>query len=119
MSQDQVREERAFEGLVVDALRRVDQEDLCIDDVREPNEEELAALDLLGADFIDRLVSGKLEPKPAEPEVEGRELAMAGEGSSWELFRCDGVDDAVNEELRKADEEIIKRKKGKKDGEAS
>jgi hypothetical protein len=44
---------------------------------------------------------------------------MAGEGSSWELFRCDGVDDNVNEALKKTDEEIIKRKKGKKNGEAS
>lgn len=119
MSQEQAREEKAFEGLVVDALRRVDRDDLCIDDVREPNEEELAALDLLGPDFIDRLVSGKLEAKTAEPGEEGGELAMAGEGSSWELFRCDGVDDAVNEELKKADEEIIKRKKDKKDGETS
>lgn len=118
MSQEQTREDKAFEGLVVDALRRVDKED-CIDDVREPNKKELAALDLLGADFIDRLVSGKLAAKPAEAERESGELAMAGEGSSWELFRCDGVDDAVNEELRKADEEIIKRKKGKKDGETS
>jgi len=118
MSQEQAREERAFEGLVVDALRRVDKEDICID-IREPDEEELAALELLGADFIDRLVSGKLEPKAVEPEEEGGELAMAGEGSSWELFRCDGVDDAVNEELKKADEEIIKRKKGKQDGETS
>jgi hypothetical protein len=66
MSQDQAREDKAFEGLVVDALRRVDKEDLCIDDVREPNREELAALDLMGPDFIDRLVSGKLEPKVTE-----------------------------------------------------
>jgi hypothetical protein len=119
MSQEQAREERAFEALVVEASRRIDEAEVCIDNIREPHETELAALRLLGTDFINRLVSGTLEQKPAEPEVEDRELAMAGEGGSWELFRCDGVDDVVNEELRKADEEIIKRKKGKKDGEAS
>ena len=58
MSQGEQREEKAFEALIVDALRRVDREDLCIDDIREPNETELAALELLGEDFVDRLVSG-------------------------------------------------------------
>jgi hypothetical protein len=69
MSQGQPREERAFEGLVVDASRRVDHEDFCIDDIREPNETELAALSLLGEDFVDRLISGKVDLVEDDCEV--------------------------------------------------
>jgi hypothetical protein len=60
MNQKQLRKERAFEGLVVDVSRRVDCEDFGLDDIREPNETELAALNLLADDFIDRLVTGKV-----------------------------------------------------------
>lgn len=120
MSQDQAREERAFEALVVEVLRKVDREDLCIDDVREPNETELAALELLGDDFVERLVSGKLETEEtAEADEPDEELAMAGDVVGGVLFRCDDVDDAVEEQLEKADDEIIKRKKREQNGEAS
>lgn len=119
MSQDQAREERAFEALVVEVLRKFDREDLCIDDVREPNETELAALELLGSDFIDRLVSGKLENDESEEDVSEGELAMAGGVAGESLFRCDNVDESVNEQLDEADQEIINRKKREQNGETS
>jgi hypothetical protein len=120
MSQDQAREERAFEALVVEALQRVDREDLCIEGVREPNETELEALELLGDDFVDRLVSGKLEKEEvADDDEPADELAMAGDAVGGFLFRCEGVDESVKEELEKADQEIIKRKKREQNGEAS
>ena len=118
MSQDKAREERAFEALVVEASRRIDKEDLCIDHIREPNATELAALELLGDDFVDRLVNGQLEEEQEADEF-GGELAMAGETAGGVLFRCDGVDDSVEEQLEKADKEIIQRKKREQHGETS
>lgn len=117
MSQDQAREERAFEALVVGASRRIDKEDLCLDNIREANETELAALKLLGEDFVDRLVSGQLEVRPEEPLA--GELAMAGEAAGGALYRCEGVDESTEEKLEQADEDIIKRKKREQNGEAS
>jgi hypothetical protein len=87
--------------------------------VREPNETELAALELLGNDFIDRLVSGKLENETAAEDEPDGELAMAGGVAGESLFRCDNVDESVNEQLDEADQEIIKRKKREQNGETS
>jgi len=120
MNQRDEREERAFEGLVVDALRKGEQEEICIEGIREPNETELAALRLLGDDFIERLVSGKLSATGAAavpPCVAGPAVPLAEHGLV--LYRSEGVDAKTQEELDKADREVIERKKRERDGEAT
>ena len=127
MNQGESKEERAFEALIVDALRKGEQQDVCIDRIREPNEIEIrepneierAALKLVGEDFIDRVVSGEDARQSPIDDCARDEPAMAGDGVTGGLFRCDGVDEQVQRELDKVDSEIIERKKRERDGKAS
>ena len=56
------REEHAADALLVSLLRRVDKDDDYIDPKHLPQltDEERAAVDALGTDFVDRLLSAKL-----------------------------------------------------------
>ena len=117
MNSNQLREEQAFEGLFVQTLRKVEGENLDIDAIRCPTEKEKSALRRVGADFINRLVDGE-SVSFEEKEDEGLALSCGGVGGA--LFRTEDVDDELADELDKADQEIIERKKREQqDGETS
>lgn len=116
MSERLDKEERAFEGFVVDALRKIEKEEICIDNVRELNETEEEALRLLGDDFIDRLLSDRLVSQNQGAAHVAKDSMPAVDLA---LFRSDGVDEETQRKLDEADREIIERKKRERDGEAS
>lgn len=64
------REERAADALLVSLLRRVDKDDDYIDPKHLPQltDDERAAVDALGADFVDRLLAGE-RPLASKPEA--------------------------------------------------
>src|SRR5947208_10595611 len=92
------REERAADALLVSLLRRVDKDDDYIDPKHLPQltEEELAAVDALGADFVDRLLAG--ERPLAAPTNDGPDesnVALAGSGADTSFNRAEFVDDVT------------------------
>ncbi|HLJ97733.1 MAG TPA: hypothetical protein VKU02_31520 [Gemmataceae bacterium] len=111
------REERALDALLVSILRRVDKDD----DITEPDklpqltDEEKAAMNALGTDFIDRILAGERpippreEPKKDDPD-ESEEAALAGSGADCSLNRAEEVDDETTEELERREREILERK---------
>lgn len=106
---ENTREERAFEALFVSSMRRVDNEDVDIDRIRESSEKEKAALDLLGPDFIDEVIAGKRPAldRPESDENCDRELALAGESVGGELFRAGDIDEDTARELDEKDRGMI------------
>lgn len=111
MNTERSREERAFEALILSAVRRLDDEDIDIERLPDPSEKEERALQRLGPDFMDELLAGrrgKLE-RP-ETDCEEGELALAGESCGGELHRAVEVDEATAKELEEKDREIIERK---------
>ena len=82
MGSKREREERAADALLVSLLRRVDKDDDYIDPEHSPEltDEERAALDALGSDFVDRLLAGE-RPHTVDPvQIEKSEVALAGVG---------------------------------------
>src|SRR5262245_13536465 len=83
------REERALDALLVSILRRVDKDDDIVEPEKLPQltEEEKAAMNALGPNFIDRILAGERpvppKPKPDRPnESEGIALAGCGADTS-------------------------------------
>jgi hypothetical protein len=111
------REERAADALLVSLLRRVDKDDDYIDPKHLPQltDEERAAVDALGADFVDRLLAGErplaAKPHPEENCPNESEAALAGCGPDTSFNRAEVVDDVTTEELEKQEREVIERKK--------
>jgi predicted ABC-class ATPase len=111
------REERALDALLVSILRRVDKDD----DIVEPDmlpqltDEEKAAMNALGTDFIDRILAGKRpitprdDPKKDGPD-DGEEAALAGSGADCSLNRAEEIDDETTKELQRREREILERK---------
>src|SRR5215208_563972 len=107
------REERAADALLVSLLRRVDKDDDYIDPKHLPQltEEDRAAVDALGADFVDRLLAGE-RPAQTQPDSEDdcpneAELALAGCGDDTGFNRAEVVDDVTAAELEEQERKII------------
>src|SRR5690349_9147197 len=111
------REERAVDALLVSLLRRVDKDDDYIDPKHLPQltDEERAAVDALGVDFIDRLLAGErplaAKPTPTVGGPDESEIALAGSGADTSFNRAEVVDDVTTEELDEREREIIERKR--------
>jgi len=111
------REERALDALLVSVLRRVEKDDEIIETDKLPQltEEEKAAMNNLGTDFLERILAGerpiKRRAKPTKdcPD-ESEELALAGSGTDACLNRAEEVDDETTEELERREREILERK---------
>src|SRR3954452_13656522 len=77
------REERAVDALLVSILRRVDKDDDIVEPEKLPQltEEEKAAMNNLGPDFLDRILAGE-RPVPRKPKQdrpnESEDVALAG-----------------------------------------
>ncbi len=111
------REERAADALLVSLLRRVDKDDDLIEAKHLPKltDEERAAIDALGPDFVDRLLAGErpltTEPEPDSDRPNGSEVALAGCGPDTSFNRAEVVDDATTQELAEREREVTERKK--------
>jgi len=109
-------EERAEDALLVSLLRRVDKDDDYIDPKHLPQltDEDRAALDALGSDFVDRLLAGErpltVDPDPNENRPDENEVALAGSGADCSFNRAEEVDDATATELEEREREIIERR---------
>lgn len=115
MSQEPTREEKAFEGLIVQSLVQAEREECCLEGIREPNEKEQAALRMVKSGFLKRLFRGDVASSKDEG-LDDEEVACVGDAGSQALYRCEGVDDKVEAELDKADREIIERRRKKLNG---
>jgi len=117
------REERALDALLVSTLRRVEKDDDLIESDKLPQltDEEKAAMNALGPDFIDRILAGERpvqpreEPKTGGPD-KGGDLALAGSGADCSLNRAEEVDDETSEELERREREILERKSRERKG---
>ena len=111
------REERALDALLVSILRRVDKDDDIVEPDKLPQltDEEKAAMNALGTDFIDRILAGerpilpRVDPKKDDPD-DGEEAALAGSRADCSLNRAEEVDDETTEELKRREREILERK---------
>jgi hypothetical protein len=111
------REERALDALLVSILRKIDKDDEIVEQDKLPQltEEERAAMNTLGDDFIDRILAGerpikrKERGKKDDPD-ESEEAALAGSGADRGLNRAEEVDDETTEELERREREILERK---------
>lgn len=111
------REERAADALLVSLLRQVDKDDDYIDPKNLPQltDEDKAALDGLGDDFIERLLAGerpltvKGEPNKDRPDG-SEELALTGSGADCSFNRAEEVNDETTEELERREREILERR---------
>lgn len=111
------REERALDALLVSVLRRVEKDDEVIETDKLPQltEEEKAAMNTLGADFLERILAGKRPIQRRDKPIkdcpdESEELALAGSGADACLNRAEEVDDETTEELERKEREILERK---------
>lgn len=97
------REKRAIDALIVSQLRACDETD--INHLPELTDEEREALDSLGPDFVDKLLTGDIEPT----EHASEELELAGAGEAFGMNRAKDVDEETKEELDQKRQEIIDR----------
>jgi hypothetical protein len=111
------QEERALDALLVSLLRKVDKDDQVVDPKMLPEltEEEKAAMNRLGDDFIDRILAGEQpvtrDDKPKDDNADcGEEAALAGSGADCSLNRAEEVDDETTKELEQREREILERK---------
>jgi hypothetical protein len=115
---DREREERALDALLISALRREEAE-VDIDPSRLPKltDEERAAMESLGDDFIDRILAtdatdcsdeSPIDCEDEDCEEEGN-LALAGSGPGWGLNRAEVIDALTAEELAEKKKEILER----------
>jgi hypothetical protein len=111
------REERALDALLVSILRRVDKDDDIVEPDRLPQltDEEKAAMNQLGTDFIDRILAGERPVAPREAPktddpADDHEAALAGSGVDCGMNRAEEVDDETTEELDRREREILERK---------
>lgn len=110
------KEERAADALLISALRQVNTNEDRIDPKCLPalTDEERAAMNALGSDFVQRLLAGErpLSPRvdPSRVEDEQPESSLAGCGMGNSLDRSKNVNDATSEELQRQEREITERK---------
>ena len=115
------QEERALDALLVSLLRKVDKDDDVIDPKMLPEltEEEKAAMNKLGDEFIDRILAGEVpiirRETPENDDDCGEDAALAGTDADYAMNRAEEVDDDTAEELKLREQEILERKK-KRDG---
>jgi hypothetical protein len=111
------REERALDALLVSILRKVDKDD----DITEPDklpqlsDEEKAAMNALGTDFIERILAGERPVLPREQPKkddhdDNEEAALAGSGADCSLNRAEEVNDETTAELDRREREVLERK---------
>jgi hypothetical protein len=117
------REERALDALLVSILRRVDKDDDIVEPDKLPQltDEEKAALNALGNDFVDRILSGERPLPPRGPTDAGDSEdsdsgALANSGADCSLNRAEEVDDETTEELERREREILERKARERNG---
>jgi hypothetical protein len=115
MSQEPTREEKAFEGLIVQTLVQAEKEEYCLEGIREPNEKERSALRMVKSGFLKRLFRGDVASSKGEA-LDHEDVACVGDAGGQALYRCEGVDHKVEAELEKADREIIERRKKELNG---
>ena len=109
------REERALDALIVSQLRaREDEVD--VEHLPELSDEEREALDSFGPNFVDKLLAGKILPKPEDDTPEDCELAVAGE-EVFGMNRAEEIDEETAEELNEKRKEIIDRIKREEEDE--
>jgi hypothetical protein len=115
------QEERALDALLVSLLRKVDKDDDIIDPITLPDltQEEKAAMNKLGDEFIDRILAGEApiirRETPENDDDCGEDAALAGTSADYAMNRAEEVDDDTAEELKRREQEILERKK-KRDG---
>jgi hypothetical protein len=115
------QEERALDALLVSLLRKVDKDDDIVDPKTLPEltEEEKAAMNKLGDEFIDRILAGEApvirHEAPENGDDSGEHAALAGSGADYAMNRAEEVDDDTAEELERREQEALERKK-KRDG---
>ena len=102
-------EERALDALFVSQLRWNDAEE--IDEAHLPRltDDDKAALDSLGPDFMRRLLAGKVTPSEARDGPE--DPAYAEEEMLAGMNRAEDIDDDTAKELERKRREIIDRVK--------
>lgn len=115
MSAERERKDRAFEALIVSAMRKLDDEDVDVERVDEPSEKEKEVLERLGPNFMDELLAGKRGGRREaghDNDCPARgEPALAGEGVG--LYRATEVDEDTVGELDQKDREIVERMRRK------
>jgi hypothetical protein len=110
------REERALDALLVSALRRVDKDDDTIDTNQLPQltEDEKAAMNALGNDFVKRLLAGQRPYQPGAGKKdhcgEDEQLAHADSEADFAFNRAEEVDDETAAELERQEREILERR---------
>lgn len=100
------RESRALDALIVSQLRGNDETD--VEHLPRLTEDDNAALDSLGPDFVDRLFAEETAEADDQPDSHGatadaREEMLAG------MNRAEDIDDETAEELDRKRKEIIDR----------
>jgi hypothetical protein len=98
------REQRALDALIVSQLRSCSETE--IGHFLALSDDERAALDSLGPDFVDKLLHGKVQPC-GEIQSDSAELAAAGE--AFGMNRAKEIDPKSKEELDQKRQEIIER----------
>jgi hypothetical protein len=113
------REERAVDALLVSALRFDDKEGDEVDPKRLPEltDEERAAMNALGTNFMQRLLAGErpVQRKPPDEEDEEDqhdqgELACAGSDADRGLNRAEEIDAETAAEIERQKREVLERK---------
>ena len=104
-------EERALDALFVSQLRWNDAEKINEECLPRLTDEDIAALDSLGSDFIQRLLAGAVtssetHDRPEDSEYVEEEM-LAG------MNRAENIDDETAKELEQKRREIIDRVKRK------
>lgn len=113
------REQRALEALIASALCRDDQdEDMDPACLPPMDEEKERALENVGQNFIQRIVSGdwRGREEPPEPDCGAEsDLAMAGESACFGLDRAEEVDEEAQAELDEQRRRIREEKREHRD----
>jgi len=111
---DKTKEDRALDALIVAALRHVgeDSEEEAETDLREAaqflTDEDRAALDRLGPDFIDRVMSGEPPSSGGEVKMEDSEVEELELETAMSRGSEDDLPQDVREEMEQRIEQVEK-----------
>ena len=110
------REERALDALIVSQLRFKEDDEVDVEHLPQLTDEDKAALDSLGSDFVGRLLAGEIESDVASDDVPDCDdnPVFAGEEMLAGMNRAEDIDEETAEELKRKRKEIINRVKREK-----